>query len=119
MMTIDVLARRTRLCFLNAIAAKEAIPKVYFSYLFYFDPFYNFFPHPLPSSSFKKVADIMGRYLNWSEEERAKQISDAKNYLKTMGLSQDRSAYNHNQVNFSLFSFLSSFLFSIFYFVIS
>eukprot|EP00009_Paramoeba_aestuarina_P017746 CAMPEP_0201540648 /NCGR_PEP_ID=MMETSP0161_2-20130828/71054_1 /ASSEMBLY_ACC=CAM_ASM_000251 /TAXON_ID=180227 /ORGANISM="Neoparamoeba aestuarina, Strain SoJaBio B1-5/56/2" /LENGTH=448 /DNA_ID=CAMNT_0047948131 /DNA_START=886 /DNA_END=2232 /DNA_ORIENTATION=+ len=67
----DVLARRTRLCFLNAIAAKEAIPK---------------------------VADIMGSTLNWTKEEREKQIKDAKKYLKTMGLSQDRSKYNHNQV---------------------
>ena len=35
-----------------------------------------------------------------------KQIKDAKNYLKTMGLSQDRSKYNHNQVLFFVCFFL-------------
>ena len=51
------------------------------------------------------------------------QIREAKKYLKTMGLSQDRSKYNHNQVQslpsfpFFLFLFLVL-LFYLFYFIL-
>ncbi|KAF8992699.1 DAO-domain-containing protein [Cyathus striatus] len=56
---IDVLARRTRLSFLNARAAFESLPR---------------------------VVDIMSEELGWSYTERKKQIRDAVSFLKSMGL---------------------------------
>ncbi|TFK34145.1 DAO-domain-containing protein [Crucibulum laeve] len=57
---IDVLARRTRLSFLNAHAALEALPR---------------------------VVDIMADEFNWSLKERKKQIKDAVEFLSSMGLA--------------------------------
>ena len=57
---IDVLARRTRLSFLNAHAALDALPR---------------------------VVDVMADELNWSKAERKKQTKDAVQFLKSMGLS--------------------------------
>ncbi|KAG6829357.1 hypothetical protein H0H92_004723 [Tricholoma furcatifolium] len=56
---VDVLARRTRLAFLNVQAALEALPR---------------------------VVDIMADELNWSYAERKKQIADAVEFFGTMGL---------------------------------
>lgn len=56
---IDVLARRTRLAFLNAQAALHALPR---------------------------VVDIMSDELGWSRAERNKQVRAALLYLDTMGL---------------------------------
>lgn len=56
---IDVLARRTRLSFLNAQAALDALPH---------------------------IVDIMADELGWSYSERKKQISKAFQFLGSMGL---------------------------------
>ncbi|KAF8059578.1 FAD dependent oxidoreductase-domain-containing protein [Lyophyllum atratum] len=56
---VDVLARRTRLCFLNVQAALDALPR---------------------------VVDIMADELHWSYSERKKQIADAVEFFGTMGL---------------------------------
>ncbi|KAF7323209.1 Glycerol-3-phosphate dehydrogenase [Mycena chlorophos] len=56
---VDVLARRTRLSFLNARAALEALPR---------------------------VADIMAAELGWSSAEKAQQIKRAVEFLSSMGL---------------------------------
>src|SRR5262249_43957438 len=59
---IDVLSRRTRLSFLNARAALDALPR---------------------------VIDIMTEELNWSRSERNKQIKNTVNFLiETMGLDE-------------------------------
>ncbi|KAJ7460903.1 FAD dependent oxidoreductase-domain-containing protein [Mycena galericulata] len=57
---IDVLARRTRLSFLNARAALEALPR---------------------------VADIMAAELHWSRAEKARQVGRAVAFLASMGLA--------------------------------
>lgn len=57
---IDVLARRTRLSFLNARAALDALPY---------------------------IVDIMADEFGWSYKERKKQISKAVQFLGSMGLS--------------------------------
>jgi glycerol-3-phosphate dehydrogenase len=56
---IDVLARRTRLSFLDAHAALDALPR---------------------------IVDIMAEELGWSYSERKKQISKAFQFLGSMGL---------------------------------
>ncbi|GLB40496.1 putative FAD-dependent glycerol-3-phosphate dehydrogenase family protein [Lyophyllum shimeji] len=56
---VDVLARRTRLSFLNIQAALEALPR---------------------------VVDIMADELNWSLAERKKQIAQAVEFFESMGL---------------------------------
>ncbi|RDB14833.1 Glycerol-3-phosphate dehydrogenase, mitochondrial [Hypsizygus marmoreus] len=56
---IDVLARRTRLCFLNVQAALEALPH---------------------------VVDIMADELHWSLSERKEQIAQAVKFFESMGL---------------------------------
>ncbi|KAI9141501.1 FAD dependent oxidoreductase-domain-containing protein [Paraphysoderma sedebokerense] len=56
---VDVLARRTRLAFLNSTAASDALPK---------------------------VINIMSEELNWTEERRKKEYDDAMRFLATMGL---------------------------------
>lgn len=53
----DVLARRTRLAFLDTQAAASAIPR---------------------------VGEIMGELLGWSKEKRAKEEEDAQRFLDTM-----------------------------------
>ncbi|KAF7359183.1 Glycerol-3-phosphate dehydrogenase [Mycena sanguinolenta] len=57
---IDVLARRTRLSFLNAHAALEALPR---------------------------IADIMASELHWSRAEKARQVERAVAFLASMGLA--------------------------------
>lgn len=57
---IDVLARRTRLSFLNARTALDALPQ---------------------------VVDIMAEELGWSLSERERQINKALNFFGSMGLS--------------------------------
>ncbi|KAF7294670.1 Glycerol-3-phosphate dehydrogenase [Mycena indigotica] len=56
---VDVLARRTRLSFLNARAALEALPR---------------------------VADIMAKELNWSSAEKSRHMKRAVEFLASMGL---------------------------------
>ncbi|KAF8349645.1 FAD dependent oxidoreductase-domain-containing protein [Amanita rubescens] len=56
---IDVLARRTRLAFLNAQAALRALPR---------------------------VVDIMSDELGWTRSERQRQVNAAVAYFETMGL---------------------------------
>ncbi|KAG6845059.1 hypothetical protein H0H87_001121 [Tephrocybe sp. NHM501043] len=56
---VDVLARRTRLAFLNVQAALDALPY---------------------------VVDIMAEELNWSHAERKKQIAQAVDFFASMGL---------------------------------
>ena len=63
---IDVLARRTRLSFLNARAALDALPR---------------------------IVEIMGEELGWSYRERKEQTKKAAKFLKSMGLPE---AYLHH-----------------------
>ena len=56
---VDVLARRTRLAFLNAAAAWEAAPM---------------------------VADIMAAELGWSSAKKKEELAQARKFLLTMGL---------------------------------
>ena len=62
---IDVLARRTRLAFLNAQAALHALPY---------------------------VVDIMSDELGWTRAERRRQVSVAVAYFETMGLAPAEAA---------------------------
>jgi len=59
---IDVLARRTRLSFLNSRSALDALPT---------------------------VVDVMAQELGWSYAERKKQINDAVKFLESMGLTSE------------------------------
>ena len=56
----DVLARRTRLAFLNVREAHKAVPR---------------------------VVEIMSKELNWSKERQQKEIQQTVAFLRTMGLS--------------------------------
>lgn len=56
----DVLARRTRLAFLNVREAYKAVPR---------------------------VVELMGKELNWSKERQAKEIQETVEFLKSYGLS--------------------------------
>jgi glycerol-3-phosphate dehydrogenase len=56
---IDVLARRTRLAFLNAHAAADALPR---------------------------VISIMAAELGWDDQRRTKEFDSAMHFLETMGL---------------------------------
>ncbi|KAJ5281944.1 FAD dependent oxidoreductase-domain-containing protein [Penicillium angulare] len=58
---VDVIARRTRLAFLNAEAALEALPN---------------------------VIDLMGEELNWSSQRKDTEWKDSISYLRSMGLPQ-------------------------------
>lgn len=60
---VDVIARRTRLSFLNAEASLEALPK---------------------------VIDIMAREHKWSSREKERQFKAATTFLQSMGLSDAR-----------------------------
>lgn len=57
---VDVLARRTRLSFLNVRAALDALPR---------------------------VVDIMAEEYNWSRSERKRQVERAVKFFESMGLS--------------------------------
>ncbi|KNC96376.1 glycerol-3-phosphate dehydrogenase [Spizellomyces punctatus DAOM BR117] len=58
---VDVIARRTRLAFLNAQAALEALPR---------------------------VIDIMAAELNWNEARKKQEYEQGKDFLKYMGLRE-------------------------------
>ncbi|KAG0230771.1 mitochondrial glycerol-3-phosphate dehydrogenase [Actinomortierella wolfii] len=66
---VDVLARRTRLAFLNANAALEALPR---------------------------VVDIMADELHWNEDRKQQEIEQAKQFLTTMGMPVHPIAYPTN-----------------------
>lgn len=70
---VDFLARRTRLAFLNAQAAADAIPK---------------------------IADIMGKELSWSKAKQQAEIKDAQEFLGAMGLDVQEHV-RRVEVNFS------------------
>ena len=60
---VDVLARRTRLAFLNAQAALESLPK---------------------------VIDLMGQELSWDKKRKEKEWSDTVKFLGSMGLAKSK-----------------------------
>ncbi|GAA5992181.1 hypothetical protein JCM11641_007789 [Rhodosporidiobolus odoratus] len=60
---VDVIARRTRLSFLNSEAALEALPK---------------------------VIDIMSDELGWDSDRKNQEFRDACSFLSSMGLSENR-----------------------------
>ncbi|GAA6059917.1 hypothetical protein JCM10212_005300 [Sporobolomyces blumeae] len=60
---VDVIARRTRLSFLNSEAALEALPT---------------------------VIDIMAKELSWDEARKEKEFKDGTKFLASMGLSESR-----------------------------
>ena len=63
---VDVISRRLRLSFLNVQATEEALPR---------------------------IIDIMAEELNWSKSEKANQMEEALNFLKTqMGKDANRAA---------------------------
>ncbi|KIX96459.1 uncharacterized protein Z520_07725 [Fonsecaea multimorphosa CBS 102226] len=68
---VDVLARRTRLSFLNAQAALHALPK---------------------------VIDIMAEELKWSEKRKQAEWKDTVTFLASMGLPSDLLQITREQV---------------------
>lgn len=60
---VDVVARRTRLAFLNAQAALEALPQ---------------------------IIDLMGEELNWSKTRKAREWTDSVKFLGSMGLPKGK-----------------------------
>lgn len=68
---VDVLARRTRLSFLNAQAALHALPK---------------------------VIDIMAEELNWSEKRKQIEWNDTVAFLASMGLPKDMLQITREEV---------------------
>ncbi|XP_022169068.1 glycerol-3-phosphate dehydrogenase, mitochondrial isoform X1 [Myzus persicae] len=63
---VDMIARRLRLAFLNVQAAQEALPT---------------------------IVNIMAEELNWSDDEKQKQLKMANNFLATeMGMSVNRAS---------------------------
>ncbi|KAL9052199.1 MAG: hypothetical protein Q9162_005524 [Coniocarpon cinnabarinum] len=67
----DVLARRTRLAFLNAQAALEALPT---------------------------VITIMSTELNWSKARQNREWNDAVRFLRSMGLSESKMGLSREDV---------------------
>ncbi|KAL9914855.1 glycerol-3-phosphate dehydrogenase, mitochondrial-like [Glossina fuscipes] len=66
---VDMIARRLRLSYLNVQAAQESLPR---------------------------ICDIMAEELNWSNEEKKKQIKKAKQYLALeMGQATKRNRAKH------------------------
>ncbi|KAF2166873.1 hypothetical protein M409DRAFT_66421 [Zasmidium cellare ATCC 36951] len=68
---VDVLARRTRLAFLNAQAALEALPK---------------------------VIDLMGEELNWNKQRKATEWKEAVTFLGSMGLPKSKLTLTREDV---------------------
>lgn len=68
---VDVLARRTRLAFLNAQASLDVLPR---------------------------VIDIMGEELNWSKKKRDQEWKDSVEFLLTMGLPAIRENITRKEV---------------------
>ncbi len=77
----DVLARRTRLAFLNAQEALEALPR---------------------------VIDIMSEELKWSEKREVKEWMDTVAFLESMGLPQSKLSATRAQVESGKMSFKDS-----------
>jgi len=67
----DVIGRRTRLSFLNAQAALEALPK---------------------------VIDLMGEELSWNQHRKNKEWEDAVKYLASMGLPKHKLGLTREEV---------------------
>lgn len=68
---IDVIARRTRLAFLNAQAALEALPG---------------------------VIDLMGEELGWSKKRKVQEWKDTVSFLGSMGLPKGKLALTREEV---------------------
>ncbi|KAJ5660773.1 Glycerol-3-phosphate dehydrogenase [Penicillium longicatenatum] len=68
---VDVIARRTRLAFLNAEAALEALPK---------------------------VIDLMGEELSWSNQRKELEWNDSISYLRSMGLPKNFQSLTREEV---------------------
>lgn len=68
---VDVLARRTRLAFLNAQAALEALPK---------------------------VIDTMAEELHWNSTRKAKEWEDGVQFLGSMGLPKGKLSLTRKEV---------------------
>ena len=68
---VDVIARRTRLAFLNAQAALEALPD---------------------------IIDLMGAELKWNRERRETEWKDTVAFLKSMGLPEKKLALTRKEV---------------------
>jgi len=68
---VDVLSRRTRLAFLNAQAALEALPQ---------------------------VIDLMGEELAWSKVRKAREWQDAVSFLGSMGLPKGKLGLTREDV---------------------
>ncbi|KAK9766524.1 mitochondrial glycerol-3-phosphate dehydrogenase [Basidiobolus ranarum] len=69
---VDVLARRTRLAFLNAHAALESLPR---------------------------VIEIMAQELNWDQARKEKEYRESFDFLKTMGLPAEYIEAESNEKN--------------------
>ncbi|KAK6062745.1 Glycerol-3-phosphate dehydrogenase, mitochondrial 1 [Seiridium cupressi] len=78
---VDVLARRTRLSFLNAQAALEALPK---------------------------VIDIMGEELNWDSKRQDREWTDTVAFLQSMGLPEPMLTATRKEVEKRKLDFSSS-----------
>ncbi|KJX93042.1 glycerol-3-phosphate dehydrogenase like protein [Zymoseptoria brevis] len=68
---VDVIARRTRLAFLNAQAALEALPR---------------------------VIDLMGEELKWSKTRKETEWKDSVKFLESMGLPKSKLTLTRKQV---------------------
>ncbi|KAJ6088284.1 Glycerol-3-phosphate dehydrogenase [Penicillium sp. IBT 16267x] len=68
---VDVIARRTRLAFLNAEAALEALPK---------------------------VIDLMAEELSWSNQRKDVEWKDSLSYLRSMGLPKRFQSLSREEV---------------------
>lgn len=72
---IDVIARRTRMSFLNVLAADEALPR---------------------------IVEIMAEDLGWSKAKQAEELTKAKEFLKAeMGLNLKYQMKTNVPINFS------------------
>ena len=72
---VDVLARRTRMSFLNVLAADEALPR---------------------------IVELMGNELNWSKQKRQEEIEHGKEFLKReMGLNLKYQMKSNVSINFN------------------
>ncbi|KXX75506.1 Glycerol-3-phosphate dehydrogenase, mitochondrial [Madurella mycetomatis] len=78
---VDVLARRTRLAFLNAQAALEALPK---------------------------IIDIMGEELGWDRKRQDVEWRETVSFLESMGLPQPMLSATRKQVEQGKIDFKSS-----------
>ncbi|KND92767.1 Glycerol-3-phosphate dehydrogenase, mitochondrial [Tolypocladium ophioglossoides CBS 100239] len=78
---VDVLARRTRLAFLNAQAALEALPK---------------------------IIDIMAEELNWDRRRQELEWTETLTFLNSMGLPQPMMSITRKQVEQGKLDFANS-----------